>query len=247
MPNHCVESTSLKRRNSRFSLEIARMATRYYLHGDRGEREGDAYYCAFCDAFKERAHFEHPSPHENHQERYLRSLQGLKTLTSSSRSRYSRPASAENLFAGLPKPAPPKQSRFYRWLVRQTDRNDPIGDLAGDVRGDASYPSSSEAISAARSYLINRKACDEALQALTEAWAEFKAKSPKRDGLSLKLRFEVLRSNGYRCQLCGATAGDGARLEVDHKVPVAKGGTDDPENLWTLCFGCNRGKGVRDL
>lgn len=68
-----------------------------------------------------------------------------------------------------------------------------------------------------------------------------------RDGW-LALRFRILKRDGYRCQMCGRNAKDhGAILEVDHIVPRAKGGTDDPTNLWTLCFDCNRGKRDSDL
>lgn len=45
-----------------------------------------------------------------------------------------------------------------------------------------------------------------------------------------------------KCQLCGHTAREGARLEVDHKLAVANGGTNDLANLWTLCQACNNGK-----
>jgi hypothetical protein len=65
--------------------------------------------------------------------------------------------------------------------------------------------------------------------------------------IRLKLRFRVLKRDGYRCQLCGATAQDGVRLEIDHKVPRAKGGSSELVNLWTLCFPCNRGKRDEDL
>lgn len=61
------------------------------------------------------------------------------------------------------------------------------------------------------------------------------------------VRFAVLKRDGYRCQLCGSTAATGAVLEIDHKVPRAKGGTNDRANLWTLCFDCNRGKRASDL
>lgn len=36
-------------------------------------------------------------------------------------------------------------------------------------------------------------------------------------------------------------------LEVDHITPVASGGNDDPENLTTACFDCNRGRAAREL
>lgn len=33
------------------------------------------------------------------------------------------------------------------------------------------------------------------------------------------------------------------RFEVDHIIPISKGGTSDMGNLITACFDCNRGKG----
>jgi 5-methylcytosine-specific restriction endonuclease McrA len=63
----------------------------------------------------------------------------------------------------------------------------------------------------------------------------------KRKTISKRLRLLILERDGYRCQLCGRTAKE-TKLEVDHKKPVAKGGTDSLNNLWTLCIDCNRGK-----
>jgi hypothetical protein len=68
-----------------------------------------------------------------------------------------------------------------------------------------------------------------------------------RQPMSVSMRFEVMRRDNYRCCLCGKSAEDGTRLEIDHKVPVAKGGETTTENLWVLCFDCNRGKGTNDL
>ena len=59
-----------------------------------------------------------------------------------------------------------------------------------------------------------------------------------------KLRMRVLRRDGYRCRICGASASDGVKLEVDHIVPVSKGGRTEERNLQTLCDRCNRGKGA---
>ena len=36
-------------------------------------------------------------------------------------------------------------------------------------------------------------------------------------------------------------------MDVDHKLPVAKGGGDDPDNLWLLCRACNLMKGDMPL
>jgi len=63
----------------------------------------------------------------------------------------------------------------------------------------------------------------------------------KRKAISKKLRLLILERDGYRCRLCGRTAKE-TKLEVDHITPVAKGGTDSLNNLWTLCIDCNRGK-----
>ncbi|WP_294537598.1 HNH endonuclease [uncultured Rhodoblastus sp.] len=63
-----------------------------------------------------------------------------------------------------------------------------------------------------------------------------------RSTLSLKIRWNVLQRDEYKCVVCGATAHDGAKLEVDHIHPVSKGGSDDIGNLRTLCQDCNSGK-----
>lgn len=63
--------------------------------------------------------------------------------------------------------------------------------------------------------------------------------------ISLSLRYDVLKRDNFTCQICGRTISDGAKLEVDHRVPVAKGGKSTMDNLWTLCFECNRGKSTK--
>lgn len=59
--------------------------------------------------------------------------------------------------------------------------------------------------------------------------------------ISKHLRYEVFRRDGYRCRYCGAGPDD-AKLTVDHVVPVALGGSDEPANLVTACDECNAGK-----
>jgi len=62
-----------------------------------------------------------------------------------------------------------------------------------------------------------------------------------RTGIPPKLRFEVLRRDKFVCQYCGA-CGPNVELEVDHKIPVSKGGKTEVSNLVTACIECNRGK-----
>jgi hypothetical protein len=59
--------------------------------------------------------------------------------------------------------------------------------------------------------------------------------------ISRRLRFEILRRDNFACRYCGATAPD-APLTVDHVIPVALGGGDEPNNLVTACADCNSGK-----
>lgn len=63
----------------------------------------------------------------------------------------------------------------------------------------------------------------------------------KRSSLGKRLRFEILKRDGFKCVYCGANA-FGMLLHVDHVQPVADGGTDDPSNLVTSCADCNLGK-----
>ena len=51
-----------------------------------------------------------------------------------------------------------------------------------------------------------------------------------RKALSKRVRFEVLKRDGFRCRYCGANASSTV-LHVDHVIAVADGGTDDPSNL----------------
>jgi len=47
--------------------------------------------------------------------------------------------------------------------------------------------------------------------------------------------------DGYSCQVCGADQ----NLTVDHLIPISKGGTDDLDNLLTMCGRCNFSKGAK--
>lgn len=223
------------------------MATRYYFHGDEDEGQPKQYYCAYCDLFVSEEHFVETTHSGSEKERYDRSVKGWKVMKKNSGGRFQRPNGASNLFSSLPTPKKPKIGPFYRWLIKQQNRDDPIGDLSNDVQRDRKFPLETTSLEILKNHLVNQLACDEAIQALEEAHDEFKSKSTLRSGLSLSLRFDVFRRDNYRCQICGASKSTGTRLEVDHKIPVVKGGTDEINNLWTLCFECNRGKGTKNL
>ncbi len=85
---------------------------------------------------------------------------------------------------------------------------------------------------------------NKALLAANElAERRWKTRPPKAPGerttLSVRTRYQVFKRDLYRCRICAKT---GVELEVDHIVPIARGGSDEMENLQTLCVPCNRGK-----
>lgn len=59
------------------------------------------------------------------------------------------------------------------------------------------------------------------------------------------LRLEILKRDNWRCMI----GGDGCTIvasTVDHIVPLAHGGTDDPANLRAACARCNYRRGARE-
>ena len=63
----------------------------------------------------------------------------------------------------------------------------------------------------------------------------------KRKNIPNKLRFEVFKRDSFTCQYCGQSAPN-VVLEVDHLLPVSKGGDNDILNPITSCWTCNNGK-----
>jgi len=61
-----------------------------------------------------------------------------------------------------------------------------------------------------------------------------------------ELRRAVFERDNHTCLYCGGV-GEETDLEVDHIIPVSKGGNDDIRNLCTACWKCNRSKGARIL
>jgi len=74
------------------------------------------------------------------------------------------------------------------------------------------------------------------------------ASMTKRKTIPPKLKLKVLKRDKHKCQICGKSPSTDPELEleVDHILPVSKGGTNELDNLQTLCIYCNRGKGNDD-
>lgn len=83
----------------------------------------------------------------------------------------------------------------------------------------------------------------------SQAWTDF--------------RLQIIRRDGYRCVNCGRTGrfprrrrawwepfrpeGPRIGLQVDHILPLSRGGTNNPANLQTLCKSCHDTKTGRRL
>jgi hypothetical protein len=65
-------------------------------------------------------------------------------------------------------------------------------------------------------------------------------------GITPKVRFAIFARDNFTCQYCGRMTPE-VILEIDHILPRSEGGSDDPTNLVTSCFECNRGKGATIL
>lgn len=66
----------------------------------------------------------------------------------------------------------------------------------------------------------------------------------QRKKMTAALRKQVLERDGYTCCNCGLSIYEEPNLllEVDHIVPVSRGGKTELNNLQTLCWKCNRQK-----
>lgn len=69
----------------------------------------------------------------------------------------------------------------------------------------------------------------------------------QRAAMSNDLREAIKRRDNYTCCKCGNSVYEEPNLllEVDHIVPISKGGKTEADNLQTLCWRCNRAKSDR--
>ncbi len=56
---------------------------------------------------------------------------------------------------------------------------------------------------------------------------------------SQKEKEEILQRDGYKCQWCGRGKEDGVELQIDHIIPLDKGGKNTIDNAQILCSRCN--------
>ena len=74
-----------------------------------------------------------------------------------------------------------------------------------------------------------------------------KSAAGQRALMTSDLREKIKKRDNYTCQQCNNSIEKEPNLllEIDHIVPIAKGGMTTEENLQTLCWKCNRHKGAK--
>ena len=76
-----------------------------------------------------------------------------------------------------------------------------------------------------------------------------KSAEGQRALMTSSLRKKIIKRDDCTCKMCGASTKTEPNLllEVDHIIPISKGGLTTEENLQTLCWKCNRSKGSKIL
>lgn len=96
---------------------------------------------------------------------------------------------------------------------------------------------------------LNTKTIDTLAEVLAHKIRFNKSAAGQRALMTGKLRQFIKTRDDHTCRYCSVSlaAEPHLLLEVDHVIPVSKGGLSTPENLQTLCWRCNRSKSNKIL
>lgn len=88
---------------------------------------------------------------------------------------------------------------------------------------------------------------DNFVEYLSELVKFRKSAKGQRALMNLNLRERIKIRDNYTCKNCGLSIKDEPNLllEIDHIIPISKGGMSTEGNLQTLCWKCNRSKGAK--
>jgi hypothetical protein len=94
------------------------------------------------------------------------------------------------------------------------------------------------------SITLDTAVIDALVETLSQKIRWRKSAAGQRALMTSKLRHFIKSRDNYACRYCSVSvaAQPHLLLEVDHIVPVSRGGLSTPENLQTLCWRCNRTK-----
>ena len=96
-------------------------------------------------------------------------------------------------------------------------------------------------------FILNIQNLNELIKYLSQKIKFKKSVAGQRALMTPKLREKIKERDGYTCQICGLSNKDEQNLllEIDHIIPLSKGGMTTEGNLQTLCWRCNRSKGAK--
>lgn len=94
---------------------------------------------------------------------------------------------------------------------------------------------------------LNSQAIDALIETMSERIRFRKSAAGQRALMTTRLRNFIKERDFFTCRMCSVSVSDEPHLllEVDHIVPISRGGLSTPENLQTLCWRCNRTKSNR--
>lgn len=96
-------------------------------------------------------------------------------------------------------------------------------------------------------FILNIQNLNELIKYLSQKIKFKKSVAGQRALMTPKLREKIKERDGYTCQICGLSNKDEPNLllEIDHIIPLSKGGMTTEGNLQILCWRCNRSKGAK--
>ena len=68
----------------------------------------------------------------------------------------------------------------------------------------------------------------------------------KRKRLTTRQRLAIFEASGGRCASCSRKLGPADKWDIDHIIPLALGGADEPENMQVLCDWCHGKKTAQE-
>ena len=96
---------------------------------------------------------------------------------------------------------------------------------------------------------LNTQTIDELVETLSTKIRFTKTAAGQRALMTARLRNFIKHRDKHRCKSCSASvaAEPNLLLEVDHIIPISRGGLSTVDNLQTLCWRCNRSKSNKIL
>lgn len=111
------------------------------------------------------------------------------------------------------------------------------------------YTSPTNRKSYSNSVILNEERLEDFAEFLNNLIAYRKSAKFQRQLMTPRLRESILVRDKHTCMTCGISTQKEPHLllEIDHIMPIAKGGITIETNLQTLCWKCNRTKGAKVL